>query len=153
MQLISRNYIEGDYERYIQPLTKDNMKELFEHNFGGWSDDVSKNKFFDVVSLGFVELFFLNEQFVGYVSFNVEVNNTESILINDIHIIKEFQQKGYGSQILDFVIIKAHELKCNRLKLFVFENNSAIEFYKKRGFEEIEHLKKSNTSVMVRLLH
>ena len=64
-----REYVKGDYEKYICFLTKENMSELFISNFGGWSDDVSKKKFFDVLSKGHVELFFLKEEFILFIAY------------------------------------------------------------------------------------
>ena len=113
MQLENKNYIDGDYEKHIKPLTKNNMQQLFIDNFGGWSDEVSEKKFYDVVKNGFVELFFLDDEFVGYVSFNVEKNDCSSCLINDIHILKKFQRRGYGFEILNYVILKALKWNCN----------------------------------------
>lgn len=147
MQLTSRDYSEGDYEKYIQKLTKDNMEKLFIQNFGGWSDEVSRNKFFDVLKKGTVKLFFLDDIFVGYVSFEVERENSESYLIHDIHILEDYQQKGFGTGILNYVI---EEVEGKQLKVFVFENNKAIEFYLKHGFEKKEFLEKSKTWILIR---
>lgn len=149
MKLKSRSYVKGDYEKFIKKLTKDNMQKLFVDNFGGWSDVVSKKRFFNVVNNGFIELFFLDDLFVGYVSFNSEKYDSDSFLINDIHILKQYQRQGYGSKILDFVIDKVN---CKQLKIFVFNKNPSIEFYRKHGFVLVEHLEKSDTSVMVRIL-
>jgi len=147
-----KDYTEGDYEKYVQSITRENMRQLFLENFGGWSDDVSKEKFFKVVSNGYVKLFFLDGLFVGYVTFNVEKNDDSSYLINDIHIAKEFQRKGYGTDILNFVISKCLELGAKQLKIFVFKVNPAIYFYVKHGFKEIEYLERSKTCVMVKVL-
>jgi hypothetical protein len=70
--LDSKDFIEGDYEKYIQPLTKANMSQLFIQNFGGWSKETSKRKFFNVLKNGLVKLFFLEDQFIGYVSYSSE---------------------------------------------------------------------------------
>ena len=63
MKITSRAYKDGDYEKYIQSLTKENMQQLFIENFGGWSDELSQNKFFKVcqsggISMVIIELFF-----------------------------------------------------------------------------------------------
>lgn len=147
MQLIPKDYSEGDYEKYVQKLTKDNMQNLFEENFGGWSDEVSEKKFFEVLKNGNVKLFFLEGDFVGYVSYEIEKNNSNSYLIHDIHILKKFQQKGFGSEILKYVVEQTKE---KQLKVFVFENNEAIKFYLKYGFEKNEFLEKSKTWVLIR---
>jgi len=150
MRLTKRNYESGDYEKYIRPLTKINLEQLFINNFGGWSDLVSETKFFKIIDNGFVELFFLEGEFIGYAAFNTEKENNQSTLLNDIHITKEYQRKGYGTEILDSVINKSIELDHKQIKVFVFKNNPSLKFYKKNGFEEIEHLEKSDTSVMIK---
>lgn len=152
MKLESRNFIEEDYNKFIQPITKENMQDLFIKNFGGWSDDVSKKKFFEIVKNGFVKLFFLEDEFVGYVSCNTEKNNPDSFLINDIHIKKDFQRKGFGTEILNQVITEANKQNKSQLKVFVFKNNPSIKFYEKRGFKEEINLEKSNTSVMIKTI-
>lgn len=150
MQLTIKEYVNGDYEKYIQSLTKENMCELFIDNFGGWSDEVSKNKFFEILKNGFIKLFFLQNKFAGYVSYCSEKNDDKSYLINDIHIVRQFQRKGYGTQILDFIINEAIVAKKERLKVLVFEKNPSVKFYEKNGFKVIQLLKKSNTYVMVK---
>ena len=91
--------------------------------------------------------FFLKDVFVGYVSFNVEKNDPSSYLINDIHIVSEFQGQGYGTEILNYVKLTCKGAK--QLKVFVFQENPALNFYVKNGFKEIKFLEKSNSSVMV----
>ena len=123
---------------------------MFIDNFGGWSDLVSEKKFFEVANNGFVKLFFLKDVFIGYVSFNSEKDYDDSYLINDIHIVKKFQKKGYGTKILDFIVKKAIESNFKQLRVFVFENNPSLNFYKKNGFKEVEYLKKSNTFILIK---
>jgi len=148
MKLRNRNYLQDDYEKYIQPLVKENMQQLFIENFGGWSDAVSKNKFFETLKIGSIQLFFKEETFVGYVSYEEEKNNSQSILINNIHIQKKFQQEGYGTQILNWV--ESQITKYNQIKIFVFKNNTSKKFYEKNNFKEISELSKSHTSVMIK---
>lgn len=154
MKLITREYQEGDYEKYIRTLTKDNMQDLFKKNFGGWSNQVSDKKFKNIIKdeTGHVDLFFIEDLFVGYVSYNEEKNKKNSYLINDIHITKEFQGKGHGTTILNNTIAKVKELGANQVKIFVFLDNPAVEFYKANKFQEVEKLAKSNSVVMVRLI-
>ncbi|MCK5108012.1 MAG: GNAT family N-acetyltransferase [Nanoarchaeota archaeon] len=152
MELDIRPYQKGDYEKYIQSLTKENMQKLFLENFGGWSDSVSEKKFFEVLKTGFVRLFFLNNEFIGYVSLNSEKNNPSSGLINDIHLIKEHQRKGYGSEILKLVEEQAITLNYNQLKVFVFKANPSVNFYKKHRFQESEYIEHSKTYVLIKKL-
>ena len=57
MKLTSRKYLQGYYETHIQSLVKENMKQLFIDNFGGFSDEVSKKKLFNIIEKGYVQLF------------------------------------------------------------------------------------------------
>lgn len=147
----SRSFQEGDYEKYIQKLTRTNMRDHFIKHFGGWSDSVSKHKLLKTVDIGVVELFFNDdEEFVGYVSYNPEKNNKDSLLINDIHIRKLFQRKSYGYQILQHVINCAKATNMKQLKVFVFKDNYAVNFYKKNDFEIQEDVEKSHSFIMVK---
>ncbi len=151
MTLISKEYREGNFEVLIQPLLRENMKQLFIDNFGGWSDVVSKDKFFEVIQEGIVQLFFKEKEFVGYISASPEKDNSQSLLIHDIQIKKEYQRKGFGKQILLFIENKAKEISCTQLKAFVFKNNPAREFYLHQGF--IDSKKgKSHTLIVVKSL-
>ena len=154
MKLESKKYQEGDYEKHIRTLTKTNMQELFKKNFGGWSNQISDKKFKNIINdeTGHVELFFIDDLFVGYVSYNEERNQKNSYLINDIHIEKEFQQQGHGTTILNETIAKVKKLGANQVKVFVFLDNPAFEFYKANQFQTVEKLEKSNSAVMVRLI-
>lgn len=50
----------------------------------------------------------------------------------------DFQGKGYGQQLLEFLIRKARKNKAEKLFLEVrISNETAINLYKKSGFEEI----------------
>ena len=49
MTLEPKPYQEGDFEKYIQLVTKENMQQLFIDNFGGFSDETSKKKFFETL--------------------------------------------------------------------------------------------------------
>ena len=149
-ELTIKDYTEGYYQKYIQTLTKENMEQLFIANFGGWSDEISKQKFFDIVKLGFIQLFFIKDRFIGYISYNLETQHKNSYLINDIHIKEEFQQKGYGTEILDHIINKAKNNKIKQLIVLVFKNNPAYDFYKKHQFKETTILEKSFTAVMIK---
>lgn len=134
MTFTSRPFQEDDYESHIESLIEENMKQLFISNFGGWSKEVSERKFLDIAEFGFVEVFFEDHKFIGYVSVGPEKNDEHSYLIHDIHLVKEFQRKGYGKKILEFVEKKAQENNKVQLVAFVFKNNPAVDFYLHEGF-------------------
>ena len=151
-ELNSRAYIEGDYEKYVKDLTRENMEKYFVEHFGGWNKKVSEKKFYEVINSGFVQLFFLDDEFIGYVSCNTEKNDSASLLINDIHIIKKYHWKGYGLKMVDFALKQAVKKECTQMKTFVFQDNPAVKFYQAVGFNITEKIEKSNSYIMIRLL-
>ncbi|MBW3019767.1 GNAT family N-acetyltransferase [Candidatus Woesearchaeota archaeon] len=149
MRLISRLYQEGDFENFIQKTVKENMKEFFLKNFGGWNDEVSKRQFFEYFEKGFVYVFELNSIPVGYVTF---VKEDETFYVNDFQVRKEFQQKGFGSEIMEFLEDFAKKNKGKEIKLLVFKDNPALKFYLKHGFREINFIPHNNTCEMIKML-
>ena len=87
---------------------------------------------------------------VGYVSFIEEKDFKNSYLINDLEISENNQGKGYGKELLLFAQDKIKKLNGKRVKVFVFEDNPALEFYKKFGYEVNEEVKRTNTLVLVK---
>lgn len=152
MTLTLKEYLEGEYEKHILPLTKSHMQQFFIDNFGGWSDEVCEKRFFKTLKDAFVKLFYLENVFVGYVSYSLEENNVNSYLINDIHIVDEYQHKGYGSEILEYIQTQAQQEGITQLKVFVFKNNPSLKFYERKGFTQIEFLEKSNSYIMIKHL-
>ena len=61
--------------------------------------------------------------------------------INEISIVKEYQQKGIGRQILEEQLRENHQ-KGIRTVLQVFKENSAKEFYEKLGFKVYGEVRK-----------
>lgn len=56
--------------------------------------------------------------------------------ISQIAISEGFRRKGFGWKFLKFLLSFAKENSCNLVNLEVMESNfSALEFYKKAGFE------------------
>jgi ribosomal protein S18 acetylase RimI-like enzyme len=84
----------------------------------------------------------IKDEIVGYFKINLLDAQTEnmgndSIELERIYILKEFQRKGIGQDLIQFVIDYASSISKNEIWLGVWsENYSAIEFYKKLGFIE-----------------
>lgn len=148
MTLIYEEATESD-EKEILELLKENMKELFLENFGGWNDETSKKQFEDISSEGYTYIVKNDDKMMGYVSFYPE---EDVFVINDIQIKKEFQQKGFGSEILTFVESKVKELNGNKIRLLVFKNNPALKFYEKHNYKQINYQERTNTCEMLKSL-
>ena len=72
---------------------------------------------------------------IGYVSFEVNHNNTKKTKIHKLYILPQHQRKGAGKIIIEHVAKEAVKSKNNSLFLNVNKHNqSAIDFYKKHHF-------------------
>ena len=75
----------------------------------------------------------------GYVGFWIEGEHSE--LIN-FYVSKKYQNQGFGSMMLDFIISVCESVKCKNLSLEVrVSNEKAIHLYKSFGFVE-SHIRK-----------
>jgi ribosomal protein S18 acetylase RimI-like enzyme len=64
-----------------------------------------------------------------------ELVDSTSIEIERIYLLKKYQGKGFGKNLIDFVIEIASNDNLYRIWLGVWsKNKKAIEFYKKLGF-------------------
>lgn len=79
----------------------------------------------------------------GYIKLNVapsqsDINDSDSLEIERIYILKEFQGFGLGRFLIEHAIKIAIEKRKKFIWLGVWENNEkAIRFYKKNGFYKI----------------
>ena len=75
-------------------------------------------------------------QVIGYVSLRFVGRQGD---VNTIAIAKDFQRKGFGNQLLDWLLMTAKDLGVRELFLDVRADNlAAIEMYKKAGFDRID---------------
>ncbi|MBK6914285.1 MAG: GNAT family N-acetyltransferase [Ignavibacteriales bacterium] len=94
----------------------------------------------------------LNDRIIGYLKINFGQAQTETIQNNTIeieriYVLKEFQGHKVGNLLLDKAFEAAKQKKINFVWLGVWEKNvKAISFYKKNGFTESgKHLFKLGT--------
>jgi ribosomal protein S18 acetylase RimI-like enzyme len=89
-------------------------------------------------------LVFLENSLIGYLKINLpgaqtELIDSKSIEIERIYLIKKQQGKGFGENLIDFVIQIASSEHLYRIWLGVWsKNEKAIDFYKKIGFTEFD---------------
>ena len=151
MELILRKS-NGFDKKEVLKLLKENMEHKFIENFGGFSEKVSEKHYDEIEKTGYSYVL-EDEKIVGFFSFYKELNEKNSFVLNNIQIKKEYQNKGLGTKILDFVENKIKKIGGGRIKLLVFKNNGAYNFYKKNDFKEIDFLEKSKTIVMVKKIN
>jgi ribosomal protein S18 acetylase RimI-like enzyme len=113
-------------------IVRSNMKNYCDKHLGGCSDEINKKYFYDCVKIG--KVFSLKYKIVpiGYQTLKVIYNCPYLI---DLQIKKDFQTKGFGSKTLNYVQNIAERLNCNSILLTVFNDNPAIELYKRLGFK------------------
>lgn len=89
-------------------------------------------------------LAYLGEKVVGYLKLNFgaeqkEMEENNSLEIERIYILKEFQNKSVGQLLFEKALEIAGLRKISCLWLGVWENNSsAIRFYQRNGFVEFD---------------
>ena len=87
---------------------------------------------------------YLENNLIGYLKVNLSGAQTAlvdstSIEIERIYLLKKQQGKGYGKNLIDFVLEIASNDNLYRIWLGVWsKNKKAIEFYKKMGFTEFD---------------
>ncbi|WP_108804357.1 GNAT family N-acetyltransferase [Aquimarina sp. Aq107] len=83
-------------------------------------------------------------EIIGYFKLNTgkaqtELIKGESIEIERIYVVKEYQGKGIGQQLFDTIILIAKRQKKDFIWLGVWdENTDAIRFYERNGFETFD---------------
>ena len=115
--------------------TPANMKAYLEKAFNAW-------KLYEELSNSSSAFYFLyaDERLAGYMKLNeyeaqTDIYDPQSLEIERIYLLKEFQGKGLGS----FLIKNATDIAVNRNKSYIWlgvweKNHKAIMFYQKHGF-------------------
>lgn len=141
MEITSKKYSEGDYEKFVYLLEKENMKKYWNKHLGdNWSDKENRKKFQEILENGWTYLFFDNGEFCAFTSFFPDEDEKNNLFVYNIQVKKEFQNKGIGSWILRFVEKKAKEKDFRKMKAFVWKGNSAFDLWIRKGFEKVDEL-------------
>ena len=123
------------YEAFSSGNTEENMARYLEEGFS--LDKLSRELKDENTSFYFVKS---ANEVIGYMKLNAgpaqtELQKEDSFELERIYVLKDYQGKGIGRQLLDKAIQMAREKKASYIWLGVWEENkSAIQFYKKNGF-------------------
>ncbi|TDY88455.1 GNAT family N-acetyltransferase [Herbaspirillum huttiense] len=71
---------------------------------------------------------------VGYFSIRTE---KDFLYIQDIHVLKDYRNKGVGRFAIDFIVDLLLTTDAMGIRLKVFKNNSAVKFYERLGFTKV----------------
>ena len=102
-----------------------------ENSFSFVLDDVQN----DLINNPFSHyiVYYDDERILGYINYYLMYDRAE---IANFNVLEEYQHKGIGTKLLDFVINKLNG-KVENITLEVRKDNKAINLYKKMGFTEI----------------
>ena len=132
MEYSFRNCTLDDVD-FLFELKKENFK-WYVDKIWGWNDDDQKQRLKQDLEehLAHKRIILVDSKKVGV--YAVHTTENGDLFINEISILKEYQNKGIGRKILE------EQLKENRQKgirtiLQVFKDNPAKSLYKKLGFK------------------
>jgi GNAT superfamily N-acetyltransferase len=77
--------------------------------------------------------YFIEDKIVGFLG--LKIDNKGALKLNDIIILPQYRQKGYGKELLNFCKIKALELGANKITLGMIDDNKKLKnWYIENGF-------------------
>ena len=134
MEYKFRDFEESDYE-FVYNIKKQEYKSYVEMFFGAWNEEDQKQRFEKYFNDRKYDLKIIESNNTDIGFFDAEKLSENKFEINNICLIKEFQGKGIGANILiDF--IKMH----SDCEIFIqcFIGNPVLNLYKRLGFKEYE---------------
>ena len=123
------------FESFSWGNSEENMARYLEEGFS--LDKLTRELKYENTAFYFVKS---ANEVIGYMKLNAgpaqtELQKEDSFELERIYVLKDYQGKGIGRQLLDKAIQLAKEKKASYIWLGVWEENkSAIQFYKKNGF-------------------
>ncbi len=79
-----------------------------------------------------------DNQFIGFASYELNIEETTKTKIHKLYVLPETQGKGVGKQLIDFIKEIAISNQNTEIILTVNKYNKAKDFYLKNGFEIIQ---------------
>ena len=141
LESLQKISIETFYQTFANSNTAENMKAYLENAY-------NEEKLYKELSNPNSSFFFVyvDELLAGYLKLNEfpsqsDINDIDSLELERIYILKEFQGAGLGKDLLEYAISIAIEHCKKYIWLGVWEHNErAKRFYQKNGFYRIgEH--------------
>ena len=76
--------------------------------------------------------------YLGFASYESDLQETNKTKIHKIYILPEMQRKGIGKKLIDFIALEAQGQKNIGIFLNVNKYNKALHFYMKLGFSNVK---------------
>ncbi len=127
------------HETFAETNTEEDMQEYLRKSF---SDEQVTSELTNSESAFYFAT--LDNRVIGYLKLNfgqaqTEINDPNSLEIERIYVLKEFQGRKVGQLLYNKALSVARERNFEYLWLGVWEKNEkAIHFYKKNGFETFD---------------
>lgn len=132
MEYSFRNCTVNDFD-FLFELKKQNFK-WYVDKIGGWKDEEQKERLKQDLEehLAHKRIILIDNKPVGI--YVVHITENGDLFINEISILREYQNKGIGRKILKEQL-KENQSKGIRTILQVFKDNPAKSLYEKLGFK------------------
>lgn len=76
--------------------------------------------------------------YLGFASYEIDIDKTNKTKIHKIYILPETQGKGIGKKLVDYIAVEAMYQKNTAVILNVNKYNKALHFYLKLGFSNVK---------------
>ena len=117
---------------FLQRLNQEAYEELVTRQFGSWDEEFQRARFAKKLRSLQFRIVLLDHQPVGAVS---STEHDDHILLNELLILPEFQNRGVGSHVLAGELRHADRLD-KPIRLHTLRLNQARELYRRHGFIE-----------------
>lgn len=116
--------------KHIMQIIKTNMYQLQIELGLKWEDKVQEEHFRKK------DNYFIRrqDQIIGMISFKI---GDDDIFVNTLQLLSEFQKKMNGFLVYKKLVELCYRLDKKYIRCCVFENNPAMQIYKKMGFKII----------------
>lgn len=132
MECSFRDCTLNDFD-FLFELKKENFK-WYVDKIWGWNDDEQKERLKQDLNehLQDKKIILINNEMAGI--YVVHTTENGDLFINEISLLKEYQNKGIGRKILEEQLRENHK-KGIRTVLQVFKDNPAKKLYERLGFK------------------
>jgi len=122
-----------DYD-FIYNLNKINMEEYIIKTWGNWNEDFQRYLFRRYFKSIKFQIIVVKDKNVGIIAIS---KNETSIVIDEIQMLPEYQNKGIGTLIFSDIIANSKKAKIEIILRVLKVNFRAQKFYNKLGFEKV----------------
>jgi aminoglycoside 6'-N-acetyltransferase I len=128
-----RKATKKDFKEMALLINKEYSKKPYEEP---WNIDDAKKTFNHFFTFGKIYVL-VQKKIIGFIIFREEVyNGKNGFMIEDLVIDSNFQGKGLGRKLVEFVENLAKKHKIKGIWLLAFKKAPAYKFYKKIGYHQ-----------------